>query len=79
MDGNRLPIYLNDSPSDDVFKALRLSLEPAKLVLDAMEGFYPPHLKNGRTRTVASDCEKAQRMRNMIDERLNVSVGKAKR
>nr|POF19092.1 frigida-like protein 1 [Quercus suber] len=31
----------------EVGTALRLSSDPAKLVLDAMEGFYPPRLKKG--------------------------------
>lgn len=31
----------------EVAAALRLSSDPAKLVLDAMEGFYPLHLKKG--------------------------------
>ncbi|XP_006354307.1 FRIGIDA-like protein 5 [Solanum tuberosum] len=50
MDGKALQIFLNehekkpDSMSDDVFRSLHLSRNPAMLVLDAMEGFYPPHL-----------------------------------
>ncbi|XP_060213857.1 FRIGIDA-like protein 5 isoform X2 [Lycium barbarum] len=50
MDGKALQIFLNehekklDSMSDDVFRTLHLSRNPAQLVLDAMEGFYPPHL-----------------------------------
>lgn len=50
MNGKALKIFLNehekklDSMSDDVFRSLRLSRNPAKLVLDAMKGFYPPHL-----------------------------------
>lgn len=53
MDGKGLQTFLNDhtnvldSMVEEVFKALHLSLDPAKLVLDAMEGFYPPHLKKG--------------------------------
>lgn len=53
MDGKQLQIYLNehtnklDTMAEEVFKALHLSLDPAKLVLDAMEGFYPPHLRKG--------------------------------
>ncbi|XP_039062431.1 FRIGIDA-like protein 3 [Hibiscus syriacus] len=31
----------------EVAMALQLAAEPAKLVLDAMEGFYPPHLSKG--------------------------------
>nr|XP_023892114.1 FRIGIDA-like protein 5 [Quercus suber] len=51
MGGKSLQIFLNehwkehDLMRDEVAAALRLSLDPAKLVLDAMEGFYPPHLK----------------------------------
>lgn len=55
MDGKRLQIFLNehekvlDLMSDEVFKALQMSPDPAQLVLDAMEGFYPPHLRKGET------------------------------
>ena len=51
MGGKSLQIFLNerwkerDLMRDEVAAALRLSSDPAKLVLDAMEGFYPPHLK----------------------------------
>ncbi|KAL0005754.1 hypothetical protein SO802_013315 [Lithocarpus litseifolius] len=53
MDGKNLQIFLNerwkehDSMRLEVATALRLSSDPAKLVLDAMEGFYPPRLKKG--------------------------------
>ncbi|CAI0432275.1 unnamed protein product [Linum tenue] len=53
MNGRDLQIFLNerckdhDSMKDEVQTALRLSSDPAKLVLDAMQGFYPPHLKKG--------------------------------
>ena len=53
MDGKSLQIFLNerwkehDSMRLEVATALRLSSDPSKLVLDAMEGFYPPHLKKG--------------------------------
>lgn len=53
MDGKNLQLYLCesekdlDSMADEVSKALRHSMDPAKLVLDAMQGFYPPHLKKG--------------------------------
>ncbi|XP_055816835.1 uncharacterized protein LOC129886260 isoform X2 [Solanum dulcamara] len=53
MDGKGLQIFLNehekelDLMSDDVFEALQMSADPATLVLDAMEGFYPPHLRKG--------------------------------
>ncbi|CAN1168655.1 FRIGIDA-like protein 3 [Linum perenne] len=52
-DGKALQIFLNDysvdynSVKDVMETALKFSLDPAKLVLDAMEGFYPPHLKKG--------------------------------
>lgn len=52
-DGKSLQIYLNEhftdhkSMSREVHKILGLSPDPAKLVLDAMVGFYAPHLKNG--------------------------------
>ncbi|XP_009765093.1 FRIGIDA-like protein 5 [Nicotiana sylvestris] len=60
MDGKSLQIYLNerekelDSMSDEVCKALQLSPNPGQLVLDAMEGFYPPHLRKGETEFEAS-------------------------
>ncbi|KAK3023668.1 hypothetical protein RJ639_043549 [Escallonia herrerae] len=53
MGAKDLQIFLNerardhDMMSDEVFRALRFSLDPAKLILDAMQGFYPPHLKKG--------------------------------
>nr|POE61226.1 frigida-like protein 1 [Quercus suber] len=53
MDGKSLQLFLNerwkehDSMRLEVGTALRLSSDPAKLVLDAMEGFYPPRLKKG--------------------------------
>ncbi|KAL7205023.1 hypothetical protein ACSBR2_018028 [Camellia fascicularis] len=53
MDGKHLQMFLNEhvddhsSMSDDVYRALQLSSDPAKLVLDAMQGFYPPYLKKG--------------------------------
>lgn len=54
MDGKRLQIFLNEHNEelnlmhDEVYKALTMADDPAKLVLDAMEGFYPPHLMKGR-------------------------------
>ncbi|CAN0897549.1 FRIGIDA-like protein 3 [Linum grandiflorum] len=51
MNGKELQVYLNEhsdelnSVKDEVERALRLSPDPTKLVLDAMEGFFPPHLK----------------------------------
>ncbi|XP_047982142.1 trichohyalin-like isoform X2 [Salvia hispanica] len=51
MDGKTLQMFLNDrekefeSMVDEIFKVLHLSSDPAKLVLDAMAGFYPPHLR----------------------------------
>lgn len=53
MDGRNLQLFLNENASNhgrmrnEVFAALLMSADPAKLVLDAMVGFYPPHLKNG--------------------------------
>ncbi|KAG8389204.1 hypothetical protein BUALT_Bualt02G0204600 [Buddleja alternifolia] len=53
MDGKTLQMFLNDPEKDlelmgdEIFKVLHLSSDPAKLVLDAMEGFYPPHLRKG--------------------------------
>ncbi|KAK6164441.1 hypothetical protein DH2020_001305 [Rehmannia glutinosa] len=53
MDGKTLQMFLNDpekdleSMGDEIFKVLHLSSNPAKLVLDAMVGFYPPHLRKG--------------------------------
>ncbi|KAL1539660.1 trichohyalin-like isoform X2 [Salvia divinorum] len=51
MDGKTLQMFLNDgekefkSMDDEIFKVLHLSSDPAKLVLDAMTGFYPPRLR----------------------------------
>ncbi|KAK8487340.1 hypothetical protein V6N13_091136 [Hibiscus sabdariffa] len=53
MDGKDLQMFLNEhwkqhgSIGTEVSMALQLSADPAKLVLDAMEGFYPPHLTKG--------------------------------
>ncbi|XP_040960253.1 uncharacterized protein [Gossypium hirsutum] len=53
MDGKDLQMFLNGrwkehgSIGTEVAMALQLSGDPAKLVLDAMEGFYPPHLSKG--------------------------------
>lgn len=33
--------------AEDVYNALKLSRDPAKLVLDALDGFFPPHWKKG--------------------------------
>ncbi|XP_007030122.2 PREDICTED: golgin subfamily A member 3 [Theobroma cacao] len=55
MDGKDLQMFLNEhlkingSIGTEVAMALQLSSNPAKLVLDAMEGFYPPHLRKGDT------------------------------
>lgn len=51
MDGKTLQMFVNDANKDmeamgdEIFTVLHLSSDPAKLVLDAMEGFYPPHLR----------------------------------
>ncbi|KAG6400906.1 hypothetical protein SASPL_137751 [Salvia splendens] len=51
MNGKTLQMFLNDrenefeSMVDEIFKVLHLSSDPAKLVLDAMAGFYPPRLR----------------------------------
>ncbi|CAN0897550.1 FRIGIDA-like protein 3 [Linum grandiflorum] len=51
--GKDLQIFMNEHADDydsvkyKVESALKLSSDPAKLVLDAMEGFYPPRLKKG--------------------------------
>ncbi|KAI3449781.1 hypothetical protein Pfo_006446 [Paulownia fortunei] len=53
MDGKTLEIFINDTEKDlelmgaEVFKVLFLSSDPAKLVLDAIEGFYTPQLGKG--------------------------------
>ncbi|KAK9292138.1 hypothetical protein L1049_020097 [Liquidambar formosana] len=52
MDGKRLQLFLNEKKDhektgDEVYEAIQMSKDPAKLVLDAMEGFYPPRLKKG--------------------------------
>ncbi|KAL9272192.1 FRIGIDA-like protein, partial [Drosera capensis] len=66
MDGKELQLFLNDrfneheSMGDQVYYALRLSKNPARLVLDAMEGFFAPHSKRGdseyEARIVRSSC-----------------------
>ncbi|KAL6963311.1 hypothetical protein U1Q18_048460 [Sarracenia purpurea var. burkii] len=49
LDGRSLQLFLNEheSMSSEAYRGLQLSSDPAKLVLDALEGFYPPHLKKG--------------------------------
>lgn len=53
MGGKHLQIFLNEREKDhhlmagEILKAFQLSKDPAKLVLDAMEGFFPPHLNRG--------------------------------
>ncbi|KAK8712937.1 hypothetical protein V6N13_148165 [Hibiscus sabdariffa] len=53
MDGKDLQMFLNErwkehgSIGTEVAMVLPLAADPAKLVLDAMEGFYPPHLSKG--------------------------------
>ncbi|CAN0903356.1 hypothetical protein LINGRAHAP2_LOCUS22506 [Linum grandiflorum] len=51
--GKDLQIFMNEHANDydsvkyEVESALKLSLDPGKLVLDAIEGFFPSHLKKG--------------------------------
>lgn len=53
MDGTSLQIFLNKCLTEhelmrrDISFTLRRSSDPAKVVLDAMQGFYPPHTKEG--------------------------------
>ncbi|KAJ6413894.1 hypothetical protein OIU84_006656 [Salix udensis] len=53
MDGKALQIFLNkcrkhnEKIKNEVLTALGLSSDPAELVLDAMEGFYPPPISKG--------------------------------
>ncbi|XP_056694976.1 FRIGIDA-like protein 5 isoform X2 [Spinacia oleracea] len=66
MDGKTLQIFLNDrineqtSMGEEVQSALKLSSDPAKLVLDALEGFFHPHLKKDNMKcegiVVRSSC-----------------------
>ncbi|OMO55294.1 Frigida-like protein [Corchorus olitorius] len=55
FNGKDLQIFVNEkwenheSLSGEVLVILRLALDPAKFVLDAVEGFYPPYLKKGET------------------------------
>ncbi|GAB2246497.1 hypothetical protein Droror1_Dr00001990 [Drosera rotundifolia] len=66
MDGKTLQTFLNDryddhqTMRDEVCYALKMSSDPARLVLDAMFGFFPPHLKQDsveyETRVVRSSC-----------------------
>ncbi|XP_039056928.1 FRIGIDA-like protein 5 [Hibiscus syriacus] len=52
-DGKNLQMFLNEHWTDqcsigtEVVMSLQRSADPAKLVLEAMEGFYPPHLCKG--------------------------------
>ncbi|XP_047329907.1 uncharacterized protein LOC124933536 [Impatiens glandulifera] len=56
MDGKNLQLLLNDNANNqdsmhtDVIKFLRMSRDPATVILDAMKGFYPPHLTMGDKR-----------------------------
>ncbi|XP_021752286.1 FRIGIDA-like protein 5 [Chenopodium quinoa] len=66
MDGKTLQLFLNDRVDEHEFmgeevkSAIKLSSDPAKLVLDAMKGFFPPHLKKGKVEydgiVVRSSC-----------------------
>ncbi|CAI0432276.1 unnamed protein product [Linum tenue] len=60
MNGQELQIFLNEGYSfvkGDVATFLTLATDPAKLVLDAIQGFYPPHLaKQGVTFEVRKSC-----------------------
>ncbi|XP_030520976.2 FRIGIDA-like protein 5 isoform X2 [Rhodamnia argentea] len=53
VDGKEMQIFLNERWTEgeklrhEVLVTLRKCSDPARLVLDAMEGFYPPHLKKG--------------------------------
>jgi len=53
MDGRALQMFLNGRVNDheilrdEIIAGLRLSSDPAKLVLDAILGFYPEELENG--------------------------------
>ncbi|KAF8038944.1 hypothetical protein BT93_B1487 [Corymbia citriodora subsp. variegata] len=53
VDGKDLQIFLNERWTEgeklrhELSAMLRKYPDPARLVLDAMEGFYPPHLKKG--------------------------------
>ncbi|KAL3750271.1 hypothetical protein ACJRO7_011292 [Eucalyptus globulus] len=53
VDGKDLQIFLNERWTEgeklrhELLAMLRKCPNPARLVLDAMEGFYPPHLKKG--------------------------------
>ncbi|KAK9293321.1 hypothetical protein L1049_021313 [Liquidambar formosana] len=60
MNGKSLQLFLNkrlnehESMRSGVSSALRMSSDAAKLVLDAMQGFYPPHSKEGDVEFEAS-------------------------
>lgn len=66
VDGKALQMFLNDRIDEQTFmveevqSALKLSSDPAKLVLDAMEGFFHPHLKKDNMKcegiVVRSSC-----------------------
>ncbi|PKI78201.1 hypothetical protein CRG98_001372 [Punica granatum] len=66
VDGKSLQVLLNecrddhDRIRDGVSFLLRMYPDPAKVVLDAMEGFFPPHLKKGvvefKGSTVRASC-----------------------
>ncbi|XP_074292749.1 uncharacterized protein LOC141619629 [Silene latifolia] len=66
VDGETLQLLLNDRVDEHCFmgeamlKALKSYNDPAALVLSAINGFFPPHLRKGdvvyTTRTVRSSC-----------------------
>ncbi|KAK4768362.1 hypothetical protein SAY87_003503 [Trapa incisa] len=67
VDGKNLQVLLNECGKNDLEKMgdevlffLKISEDPARVVLDGMQGFFPPHLKHGEVefkgRIVRANC-----------------------
>ncbi|GLT87402.1 hypothetical protein SLE2022_054880 [Rubroshorea leprosula] len=86
MDGKELQIFLNERCKehhlirDDIARALQFSSDPAELVLDAMEGFYPPHLRVGDMEfegdVVKSSCILLLEQLRKLSPKINLRVRK---
>ncbi|CAM8911624.1 unnamed protein product [Rhodiola kirilowii] len=84
LDGKTLQIYLNDKSSsdeswqDEIETILRRLSDPAKTVLDAIQGFYPPHLNvNGKqfgATIVRKTCICLLRKLNNLSPTVNAAV-----
>ncbi|GKV05513.1 hypothetical protein SLEP1_g17514 [Rubroshorea leprosula] len=86
MDGKELQIFLNERCKehhlirDDIARALQFSSDPAELVLHAMEGFYPPHLRVGDMEfegdVVKSSCILLLEQLRKLSPKINLRVRK---